>query len=122
MEVVKEMKVSIYAMLLVSWIWVVSVNFNNLVINGIISSPIWNWCLKLVDDVLFCWFGFKIQKLQQLDLYDDHARMRRRLLNDRLLLAERSFLQPEGLQGRGWFKHLVRNTFQRTCTLFSFQN
>ncbi|WVZ60826.1 hypothetical protein U9M48_010797 [Paspalum notatum var. saurae] len=47
------------------------------------------------------------KKLQQLDLYDKHTRMRRRLLNDRLLLAERSFLQPEGLQGRRWFKHLL---------------
>ncbi|CAN6281057.1 unnamed protein product [Urochloa humidicola] len=47
------------------------------------------------------------KKLQQLDLYDENARMRRRLLNDRLLLAERSFLQAEGLQGRGWFKHLL---------------
>ncbi|XP_062214374.1 probable glutamate carboxypeptidase VP8 [Phragmites australis] len=47
------------------------------------------------------------KKLQQLDLYDEHAMMRRRLLNDRLLLAERSFLQAEGLQGRGWFKHLL---------------
>ncbi|ONM10076.1 Putative membrane localized peptidase [Zea mays] len=49
----------------------------------------------------------EMKKLQQMDLYDEHARMRRRLLNDRLLLAERSFLQPEGLQGRGWFKHLL---------------
>ncbi|KAF8710013.1 hypothetical protein HU200_029738 [Digitaria exilis] len=47
------------------------------------------------------------KKLQQLDLYDEHARMRRRLLNDRLLLAERSFLQAEGLEGRRWFKHLL---------------
>ncbi|PUZ36664.1 hypothetical protein GQ55_9G056300 [Panicum hallii var. hallii] len=47
------------------------------------------------------------KKLQQLDLYNEHARIRRRLLNDRLLLAERSFLHAEGLKGRGWFKHLV---------------
>ncbi|CAN6297516.1 unnamed protein product [Urochloa humidicola] len=47
------------------------------------------------------------KKLQQVDVYDENARMRRRLLNDRLLLAERSFLQAEGLQGRGWFKHLL---------------
>ncbi|RCV40530.1 hypothetical protein SETIT_9G061800v2 [Setaria italica] len=47
------------------------------------------------------------KKLQQLDLYDEHARMRRRSLNDHLLLAERSFLQAEGLQGRAWFKHLL---------------
>lgn len=47
------------------------------------------------------------KKLQQLEIYDGNALMRRRLLNDRLLLAERSFLQAEGLQGRGWFKHLL---------------
>ncbi|XP_062212644.1 probable glutamate carboxypeptidase VP8 [Phragmites australis] len=47
------------------------------------------------------------KRLQQLDLHDEHATMIRRLLNDRLLLAERSFLQSEGLKGRGWFKHLL---------------
>uniref|UniRef100_A0A0A9D2D2 Transferrin receptor-like dimerisation domain-containing protein n=1 Tax=Arundo donax TaxID=35708 RepID=A0A0A9D2D2_ARUDO len=49
----------------------------------------------------------KEAKKLQLDLYDEHSMMRRRLLNDRLLLAERSFLEAEGLQGRGWFKHLL---------------
>ncbi|KQK12829.1 probable glutamate carboxypeptidase PLA3 isoform X2 [Brachypodium distachyon] len=47
------------------------------------------------------------KELKQLDTRDGHALMRRRLLNDRLLLAERSFLQAEGLQGRAWFKHLL---------------
>uniref|UniRef100_J3LTK2 glutamate carboxypeptidase II n=2 Tax=Oryza brachyantha TaxID=4533 RepID=J3LTK2_ORYBR len=47
------------------------------------------------------------EKLQDLDVSDGYSLMRRRLLNDRLLLAERSFLQPDGLQGRGWFKHLL---------------
>lgn len=28
-------------------------------------------------------------------------------LNDRLMLAERGFLDTDGLQGRQWFKHLV---------------
>ncbi|TVU44683.1 hypothetical protein EJB05_04132, partial [Eragrostis curvula] len=46
------------------------------------------------------------KELEQLDLNDEYTIMRRRLLNDRLLLAERSFLQAEGLQGREWFKHL----------------
>lgn len=123
MEVLKEMKVSIYAVLLISWI-LGSVYFHNLVVNGIFFFSIYKWCLKLADDVLRCMFGFKIQKLQQMDLYDEHTRMRRRLLNDRLLLAERSFLQPEGLQGRGWFKHLVRKRISAdltTCILFSFK-
>jgi hypothetical protein len=50
-----------------------------------------------------------IQELNQLDMHDGYGLMRRRLLNDRLLLAERSFLQAEGLQGRAWYKHLVSN-------------
>ncbi|CAD6214922.1 unnamed protein product [Miscanthus lutarioriparius] len=62
----------------------------------------------------------EMKKLQQLDLYDEHARMRRRLLNDRLLLAERSFLQPEGLQGRGWFKHLLYSPPEDYESKFSF--
>jgi N-acetylated-alpha-linked acidic dipeptidase len=62
----------------------------------------------------------KIQKLQQLDFYDEHAGMRRRLLNDRLLLAERSFLQAEGLQGRAWFKHLVSKAV--TCSKLKIFN
>lgn len=33
-----------------------------------------------------------------------------RALNDRLMLAERAFLDPEGLRGRPWFKHLVMIT------------
>ncbi|XP_066328296.1 probable glutamate carboxypeptidase VP8 isoform X2 [Miscanthus floridulus] len=62
----------------------------------------------------------EMKKLQQLDLYDEHARMWRRLLNDRLLLAERSFLQPEGLQGRGWFKHLLYSPPEDYESKFSF--
>ncbi|XP_057805232.1 probable glutamate carboxypeptidase AMP1 isoform X2 [Salvia miltiorrhiza] len=33
--------------------------------------------------------------------------LRRRALNDRLMLTERGFLDPEGLPGRQWFKHLI---------------
>ncbi|XP_047086173.1 probable glutamate carboxypeptidase PLA3 [Lolium rigidum] len=47
------------------------------------------------------------KELNQLDMHDGYGLMRRRLLNDRLLLAERSFLQAEGLQGRAWYKHLL---------------
>ncbi|KAM0885620.1 hypothetical protein ACQ4PT_030196 [Festuca glaucescens] len=47
------------------------------------------------------------KELKQLDMHDVYGLMRRRLLNDRLLLAERSFLQAEGLQGRAWYKHLL---------------
>ncbi|KAL6332084.1 hypothetical protein AAG906_020765 [Vitis piasezkii] len=33
--------------------------------------------------------------------------LKKRTLNDRLMLAERGFLDADGLQGRKWFKHLV---------------
>ncbi|KAF6169873.1 hypothetical protein GIB67_034265 [Kingdonia uniflora] len=33
--------------------------------------------------------------------------LKRRSLNDRLMLAERAFTDADGLQGRSWFKHLV---------------
>ncbi|GLT36037.1 hypothetical protein SLA2020_104420 [Shorea laevis] len=33
--------------------------------------------------------------------------LKMRALNDRLMLAEKGFLDPEGLKGRQWFKHLV---------------
>ncbi|KAM3260920.1 hypothetical protein ACQJBY_051896 [Aegilops geniculata] len=47
------------------------------------------------------------KELKLLDIHDGHGLIRRRLLNDRLLLAERSFLHAEGLQGRTWYKHLM---------------
>nr|BCN13388.1 glutamate carboxypeptidase-like protein [Hordeum vulgare] len=47
------------------------------------------------------------KELKLLDIHDGHDLMRRRLLNDRLMLAERSFLHAEGLQGRTWYKHLL---------------
>jgi hypothetical protein len=55
-----------------------------------------------------------IQELNQLDMHDGYGLMRRRLLNDRLLLAERSFLQAEGLPGRAWYKHLVSTNWPTT--------
>ncbi|XP_056693254.1 probable glutamate carboxypeptidase AMP1 isoform X2 [Spinacia oleracea] len=33
--------------------------------------------------------------------------LKKRMLNDRLMLAERGFLDADGLQGNRWFKHLV---------------
>nr|XP_043632513.1 probable glutamate carboxypeptidase AMP1 [Erigeron canadensis] len=33
--------------------------------------------------------------------------LKRRILNDRLMFAERGFLDSDGIQGRQWFKHLV---------------
>ena len=36
---------------------------------------------------------------------NDHYKVRE--LNDRLMMAERSFTDREGLPGRTWYKHLV---------------
>jgi hypothetical protein len=33
--------------------------------------------------------------------------MKRRAMNDRLMLAEKGFLDGDGLKGKQWFKHLV---------------
>jgi hypothetical protein len=47
--------------------------------------------------------------------------LRRRAINDRLMLAERSFLDSDGLPGpgRGWYKHLVSNSFLPNIICFS---
>ncbi|XP_047315413.1 probable glutamate carboxypeptidase AMP1 [Impatiens glandulifera] len=38
---------------------------------------------------------------------DYHFALKRRILNDRLMFAERGFLDPQGLKGKEWFKHLI---------------
>ncbi|KAF7818898.1 putative glutamate carboxypeptidase AMP1 [Senna tora] len=55
--------------------------------------------VKEVDDEL------KTLRLQETAGCFLHTK--RRTLNDRLMLAEKGFLDAEGLQGRKWFKHLV---------------
>lgn len=35
----------------------------------------------------------------------DHPKVRE--VNDRLMMAERAFTDPDGLIGRTWYKHLV---------------
>ncbi|KAL5741977.1 hypothetical protein ACOSP7_028709 [Xanthoceras sorbifolium] len=45
--------------------------------------------------------------LRELERTGDIAVLKMRALNDRLMLAERGFLDSDGLQGRQWFKHLV---------------
>lgn len=49
----------------------------------------------------------EIEKLRADENMDGSTVVRRRVLNDRLMLAERGFLDPEGLPGRQWFKHLI---------------
>ncbi|KAK0585582.1 hypothetical protein LWI29_030823 [Acer saccharum] len=45
--------------------------------------------------------------LREVETTGDTAVLKTRALNDRLMLAERGFLDSDGLQGRQWFKHLV---------------
>ncbi|OIT08338.1 PREDICTED: probable glutamate carboxypeptidase 2 [Nicotiana attenuata] len=47
------------------------------------------------------------KKLKDDETTDEHAGLKQRMLNDRLMLAERGFLDAEGLQGKPWFKHMV---------------
>ncbi|KAL0426632.1 UNVERIFIED_CONTAM: putative glutamate carboxypeptidase AMP1 [Sesamum latifolium] len=47
------------------------------------------------------------KKLRVDQNIDESTVLRRRMLNDRLMLTERGFLDSEGLRGRQWFKHLV---------------
>ncbi|KAG6640744.1 hypothetical protein I3843_09G025200 [Carya illinoinensis] len=45
--------------------------------------------------------------LQKQETTGDSVVLKKRALNDRLMLAERGFLDADGLQGRQWFKHLI---------------
>ena len=48
-----------------------------------------------------------MQKLREEERNSEFLILKKRTLNDRLMLAERGFLDADGLQGRKWFKHLV---------------
>ncbi|XP_050381589.1 probable glutamate carboxypeptidase AMP1 [Argentina anserina] len=47
------------------------------------------------------------QTLKEEESTGEFVMMKKRALNDRLMLAERGFLDTDGLEGRQWFKHLV---------------
>ncbi|XP_027934607.1 probable glutamate carboxypeptidase AMP1 [Vigna unguiculata] len=47
------------------------------------------------------------EKLRLQENSDHFVNMKIRALNDRLMLAEKGFLDVDGLRGRQWFKHLV---------------
>ncbi|GAV57269.1 TFR_dimer domain-containing protein/Peptidase_M28 domain-containing protein [Cephalotus follicularis] len=47
------------------------------------------------------------KRLRKQETKGDFVALKIRALNDRLMLAERGFLDADGLQGRQWFKHLV---------------
>lgn len=50
---------------------------------------------------------FLLQKLREQEAAGDLLTLKTRMINDRLMLAERGFLESDGLHGRQWFKHLV---------------
>lgn len=52
--------------------------------------------------------SLELKKLRAQEAPGSTSELKRRMLNDRLMFAERGFLDAEGLRGREWFKHLVR--------------
>ncbi|KAJ6756201.1 N-ACETYLATED-ALPHA-LINKED ACIDIC DIPEPTIDASE [Salix purpurea] len=51
---------------------------------------------------------YEVKQLREHERRGDFIDLKLRALNDRLMLAERGFLDVEGLQGRQqWFKHLI---------------
>lgn len=50
----------------------------------------------------------ELKKLRAQEAPGSTSELKKRMLNDRLMFAERGFLDAEGLRGREWFKHLVR--------------
>lgn len=50
-----------------------------------------------------------LQKLREHETNGYDLPLKKRALNDRLMLAERGFLDTEGIQGSRWFRHLVSN-------------
>ncbi|KAF5473420.1 hypothetical protein F2P56_010032 [Juglans regia] len=50
---------------------------------------------------------YEAKILREQESSDDSVVLQKRALNDRLMLAERGFLDSDGLQGRQWFKHLI---------------
>lgn len=51
---------------------------------------------------------------------DDLLVLKVRALNDRLMLAERGFLDTDGIKGREWFKHLVSVIFLKIASRTQF--
>ncbi|KAL3535988.1 hypothetical protein ACH5RR_004449 [Cinchona calisaya] len=47
------------------------------------------------------------KKLSEDETLDEFYVLKKRMLNDRLMFAERGFLDAEGLHGLQWFKHLI---------------
>ncbi|KAI9090601.1 hypothetical protein K1719_028454 [Acacia pycnantha] len=52
-------------------------------------------------------FDDELNALRLQEAADCFVHSKKRALNDRLMLAEKGFLDPNGLRERNWFKHLV---------------
>ncbi|WMV55413.1 hypothetical protein MTR67_048798 [Solanum verrucosum] len=75
---------------------------------GVKKDIIEKLVIEMLDQgkIAFKHFG-GVWKLKEDKATDEHTALKRRILNDRLMFAERGFLDAEGLQGRPWFKHMV---------------
>ncbi|KAG0467055.1 hypothetical protein HPP92_018635 [Vanilla planifolia] len=65
----------------------------------------------------------EVEELKKLDEHDTDevaSSLRLRALNDRLMLAERAFLETEGLTGRPWFKHMLYSPPKDSFSKLSF--
>lgn len=63
----------------------------------------------------------EVKKLRDDGVSSDLEVLKKRMLNDRLMLAERGLLDAEGLQGNRWFKHLVygpSNNYENNLEFF----
>ena len=60
-------------------------------------------------------FHSGVQRLVEEGFSDEVLALKMRGLNDRLMLAERGFLDTDGIKGREWFKHLVCVIFFENC-------
>lgn len=59
-----------------------------------------------------------MQRLREQEASSDVALFQKRALNDRLMLAERGFLDVDGLRGHPWFKHLVSVSFLQSIATY----
>jgi len=60
---------------------------------------------------------FEPQELKLVETSGQFVDMKIRALNDKLMLAEKGFLDGDGLKGKQWFKHLVSVVYLLFCIL-----
>jgi len=60
---------------------------------------------------------FEPQELKLVETSGQFVDMKIRAMNDRLMLAEKAFLDGDGLKGKQWFKHLVSVVYLLFCIL-----